>query len=315
MVARAKRLAHVNQGTDRTACGLKQHAWKQNAISDRVQASLSRCIDLLVNGHELSRSALLERTIDSAMTSPTQRHVSEIIKDAKSQLAFLAKRDKASLGAEDAEYRKWVSESKPQALVALHEIVPHNREFDSTLSLLPAANETAFEFAPDVVNACTAALPILEMSTWTAELPMALRSDWEQKHETIMHDECQGLQAALADAEVKPKIVKPPCWMVGSCLCGEEGDDLARLRLRFLNIISKLFKPKTQAREDLLEGKIVVKLHGAREGAGLDEIDDMQKELALLMGDTACSMNIDLFLYLLMTASQEASRLQKSIEH
>ena len=98
-----------------------------------------------------------------------------------------------------------------------------------------------------------AAVDWANANSQTSGLATRLEHHWDLLHQTIMHDSCPPVEKAASQT---------PCFLAGVCVCSDEGKIFHRVVNRFLEHIKAVCPYKTQRRDDLANGCMIVRLIG-----------------------------------------------------
>ena len=107
---------------------------------------------------------------------------------------------------------------------------------------------------------------LVASSGHSSNLAACLERDWADKHLTIFHHECPVIpDTGDTDSRPTSSSTRPmACWEVGSCICGEEGRALGKLREQFYRKVKATYSASSGDRHFLTERFVVAEVHGQR---------------------------------------------------
>jgi hypothetical protein len=238
------------------------------------QAEVGRAMPELadVAGHAVQKAHAGEISIAQAMTSARtdQRVRSEVARRQAAQKTRVV--------------QDWVAKRGKPALEAMLSSLPALRCCSRELFPLPETSGLALYLGHDSPRSADV-VRLLHDNAYRTNLGACLDTDWAFKHRPILHDECEPLPAAAR------RPTRPPCHQVGVCLCCEWGKKAYAFRNKFLRIMKSVFKRGSEERRLLQEKRIVVRLHGHREGS-------TNPWASAALGPEAAELDIVLYLHI-----------------
>ena len=188
---------------------------------------------------------------------------------------------------DDLALASWVRSQGRGSVNRLGTGVPQLLPLVPWLQGVPSCSAPLVEFAHPT-QALASTFVGIAQSSQSSNLHKALHSDWQVKHEPIMHKDCKPI---LEQKDKKPRV--PLCSVVGLCLCGPEGARMASMRAAFYRRLKLAFPTKSEKKALLVNRFAVLKLEGRR-----GPIEDAWGQAAAEnQGADAGSIAIDMWLH------------------
>ena len=151
-------------------------------------------------------------------------------------------------------------------------------------SPIPGALVFRLQDAPAVADASELVEYCRGMSLHHTYLLDALDKQWGALHQTVSDDAEDSKDSSPEDEAIR----QSQCWLVGTCVCGAQGQAIRQLRARLLRFLKDAHPVRSAAHENLCQGRVFLKFEASVAGdddGGLAEFwgidsDDMFVQVA-----------------------------------
>ena len=204
-----------------------------------------------------NQQALEEHTSGRA---PPCRNIAVLVKEDLSEklkaIYGLARQHNMALRKEEQCERELLQKclAKPAGLFDQLEYGSEQAKAQLAVQFQKSPGEASMRWCPELLVSSASATAVAEQSAARAKLGPALDKAWAEKHHIHMQTDTAPIHL--------PKVRKNKCLAAGFCVCKGRGAVHHASYKLFLKLFKNHFPPKTEARERLVQGDIVVRLTG-----------------------------------------------------